>query len=275
MNSVSTAQTCSNGRSNGVTSGPLLEKRMLGAVYQSALVAERKAEDFCRLEHWPDRIGKPACRRRKHLVDPVLKVGVKPDPLLDAVEQSDFLGPVVFVLVSLGIGMPDRNDAHRTARRHRQVKGVGRDSDANARERLHHFVGHGEERSLHPDLEIDQRDHRTKIRMRPEELVLPRRLADVDRYDADSAGAFDAGEITTKSTKFLLLLVELVLGHDFELGFLDFIGHSWRSPRSKNLPAVWVASQAAGTSLVRCGSGSMPQDVGGAGAKSRARSAPR
>ena len=61
------------------------------------------------LQRRPDRFGKAAGRRREHLVDLVLLIGVEPHPSLHAVEQADLLGAGVVVLG----GAVDRNDAIR------------------------------------------------------------------------------------------------------------------------------------------------------------------
>src|SRR5262249_57398889 len=81
-NSKSTNHTCSNGNSVGVTSSPLLEEFVLWAVDQSAFVAEGETKNLRLLEFRPDRVGIASGRRRKHLVDLVLLVGVEPHPLV-------------------------------------------------------------------------------------------------------------------------------------------------------------------------------------------------
>jgi hypothetical protein len=62
--------------------------------------------------------------------------------------------------------------------------------------------------------------------MRPEELILPRGLADVDRYDADGARTPDARKITAKLAKLRLVFIQLRIRNDFELGLLcNFFSH--------------------------------------------------
>ena len=100
-NSKSCSQISSNGSSVGVTSGPLFEKRMLGAVDQPALVAKCQLEDLGRLQVRPLRIAKPAGGRGKHLVTTVFLVGEQPHPFVEALDQTDFLGAVIFILLAV------------------------------------------------------------------------------------------------------------------------------------------------------------------------------
>src|SRR5262249_57902962 len=67
-NSKSCSQISSKGRSVGVTSGPLLKERVLGAVYEAALVAERQLENLRRFKVGPERICEAPGGRGEDLV---------------------------------------------------------------------------------------------------------------------------------------------------------------------------------------------------------------
>src|SRR5262245_30961950 len=117
-----------------------------------------------------------------------------------ATEKSDVL------IVALDI---DGDDPYSTARGHDHVEAVIGDRDPDPRQRNHHVVGHGKELPLHPDLDVDHRNDRHEVRMRPEELVLLRFPADGDRHDANGASAFHTREITTKFFELDLVFVEV------------------------------------------------------------------
>src|SRR5262245_44483351 len=144
MNSKSTHQTSSNSANNAsssvsaVTGGPLLKERVLDGVDQPILVAERQLEDLRVRQFWPDRLGKAANGRRENAIALVFLVCVQPNPTLDAVAQTDFLGARVLVLLTVSIGAAHRHDAYQSLRRHRQIKDVIGNGDADAGERLDH-----------------------------------------------------------------------------------------------------------------------------------------
>ena len=71
---------------------------------------------------------------------------------------------------------------------------------------------------VHPLLEIDDRDDRAERGVCAEEIVLPWRLADGDRDDADGAGAFHSVHVATQSAKLFLLLVKLRFHFRRDLG---------------------------------------------------------
>ena len=77
------------------------------------------------------RLVVPTDRCRKDPVPLVLLIGVEPDPALDAVEQPDLLGAVVFVVRLALIGIPGR---------HRAVRSSGRGCDRKSRCRCHAMV---------------------------------------------------------------------------------------------------------------------------------------
>src|SRR5262249_54492773 len=114
IHSPSTPHTSSKGRSFLVTCSPSQEQRMLWTVDQASFVLECETEDFGGLELGPDGIAEPGARCFEHLIALVLFVGVEPHPFLSALQQADFLGAVVFVLVSLAIRQTDGDDAHST-----------------------------------------------------------------------------------------------------------------------------------------------------------------
>src|SRR6516165_6372144 len=231
MNSASTPHTSSNGRSFLVTCGPLQEQGMLCAIEQPALVLESETEDFGGLQCWPDWFVEPVIAivilaGREDHVAAVFLVGVEPHPLVLASPQTDFSSAVILVLISFGVGVRNGDDAHSAARCHCQVKRMQSDADADCRQGLNHLGRDREVALLHPDVAIDHRHHRMKVRVGAEELVLPWYLADADGDDADGAGAFHARNILAYGAKLLFLFVELSLGNELEIGLLRlFVGH--------------------------------------------------
>src|SRR3954466_2686728 len=91
MNSKSSRMTRVNGSSVTVTAGPFLDKHMLRAVDQPALVAERHAKKLGGLELGKLRVAKSAGRRGEALVCAVLLVGIHPHPAVDAVDKGHLL----------------------------------------------------------------------------------------------------------------------------------------------------------------------------------------
>src|SRR5262249_54513529 len=92
MNSKSCSQISSKGRSIGVTRRPLLEERMLRAIYEAALVAERQFEDPRLFELGPDGICEASGGRGKDLIALVLLVGEEPDPFGHTLHEANLLG---------------------------------------------------------------------------------------------------------------------------------------------------------------------------------------
>ena len=68
-----------------------------------------------------------------------------------------------------------------------------------------------------------------KFRVTAKELVLGGRLTHGDGNDAGGTGTFHARQIATQRTKFLFLLVKLLLGwwHELELRLLGLISHGY------------------------------------------------
>src|SRR5262245_13076200 len=212
MNSKSTSHSCSNCWSRSlavfaITGGPLFKQRMLNAVDQPALVAESEPEDFGRLQLRPDRIGKAPIGCGKHLVSVVCRIRVESHPLLDSGEQAYLLRPGVIIIA----GSVNRNNPNASHRRHSEVERVLRDGDADAGKSNHHVVIDGEVLTLHAYLDIDQRHHRTEVRVGSEELVLARSLTDADGDNADSTCPFDARQIPAQLAKLSLILIKLLL----------------------------------------------------------------
>src|SRR5262245_61451321 len=195
---------------------------MSGAVDHATLVAKRYSENLCLLEFRPDRIRETSVRCREYLVVSVFPVGVEPHPLAGPFDQPDLPRAVVLV-VGLDI---DGDDPQGTARGHDHVETVVGDCDPDSRQCNHHVVGHGEELPLHPNLDVDDRDDRPEVRMRPEEFVRLRLLADGDRHDADGASAFNTWEIATKLLKFALVFVEFFRNNG-QLRLCIFVCHDW------------------------------------------------
>src|SRR5262249_11938082 len=67
-NSKSYSQISSKGRSVGVTSSPLLKERVLGAVHEASLVAERQLENLRRFKCGSGRICEASGGRGEVLV---------------------------------------------------------------------------------------------------------------------------------------------------------------------------------------------------------------
>src|SRR4029077_5721720 len=103
MNSKSRRQISAKGSSFGVTGRPLHEKRVGGAIDEPILVAERQPEDFRRLQFRKLRLAESSDWCRKDLVDVVFLVSEQPHPFVEALDQPDFLGAVVFVLLAVRV----------------------------------------------------------------------------------------------------------------------------------------------------------------------------
>src|SRR5262249_2009341 len=141
------------------------------------------------LELRPDRIRETPNWRREYFVVSVFPVAIEPHPLASPLDQPDLLRADVLI-VALDI---DGDDPHSTAWGHDHVEAVIGDRGPDSPQPNHPVVGHGGRLPLHPDLDVDDRDDRHEVRMRPKELVLLRLPADGDRHDANGASAFDAG----------------------------------------------------------------------------------
>src|SRR5262249_39063702 len=215
-NSKSSRITRAKGGSSSVTARPLLHEHVVAAIDKAALVAECQAKDFCWFDLRPVRVPKPAGGGPEALVCTNLAIDLHPHPTIHAVDQCCLFRPGPLVHLAVRMWAADRNDPQAAARSDDKIEHMIGDRDPDAGQWLYHARRDCDEVSIHAGFDVHQWHDRTKILVRPIELIFRRWLPpNADREETDFAGTFDAWQIATQVAKFSLLFVQLLCRHKF------------------------------------------------------------